>query len=341
MGYTLLSLGVGVGPAHAANSCFRGINLSGAEFGDVGGAHGTDYIYPSDSTVRYFADKGFTSVRLPFRWERLQPRLNADFDEEELGRLQETVTLIRANGMGIILDPHNYARYNDAVVGSDAVPTTAFADFWKRLASVFAGQKDVSFGLMNEPHDILARDWLTGANAAIAGIRAAGAKNLVLVPGTSWTGAHSWKGDGYGGSNADAMLGVVDPAGNFAIEVHQYLDDDFSGTKGNCSRAADAVTALKDFTQWLRENKQRGYLGEFGAPGGDECIQGLKAMIGVVESNHDVWTGWSYWAAGDWWPESEPLNIQPTKRGDRPQMQGLSAALKARLNSGLACTALK
>jgi endoglucanase len=341
VGGTILSLAVAIAPAQAAGSCFRGINLSGAEFGTVGGEHNTDYTYPSENTVRYFADKGFTSVRLPFLWERLQPKLNADFDEAEFERLQDTVTVIRANGMGIILDPHNYARYNGEVIGSKAVPTAAFADFWKRLGKLFAGQKDVSFGLMNEPHDMPAADWLKGANAAIAGIRAAGAKNLLLVPGTSWTGAHSWEGTDYGGSNADAMLGLIDPAGNFAFEVHQYLDDDFSGTKGNCSRSADAVTALKDFTQWLRAHKQRGYLGEFGAPGGADCVLGLKDMVGVVESNKDVWTGWSYWAAGDWWPESEPLNIQPTKRGDRPQLKALSPALIARSNSGLACTTLK
>lgn len=341
IGGAFLSLAITVGPAHAAGSCFRGINLSGAEFGSVGGEPGTDYIYPTEKTVQYFADKGFTSVRLPFLWERLQPKLNADFDPAELDQLQKTVKLIRASGMGVILDPHNYARYNNEVVGSPAVPTSAFADFWKRLSTLFAGQKDVSFGLMNEPHDMLATDWLTGANAAIAAIRASGAKNLVLVPGTSWTGAHSWEADGYGGSNADAMLGLVDPESNFAFEVHQYLDDDFSGTKNNCSRSADAVTALKSFTQWLRVHNQRGYLGEFGAPGGAECVEGLKAMIGVVESNRDVWTGWSYWAAGDWWPESEPLNIQPTKRGDRPQLKAMSAALKSMSNSGLACTALK
>ena len=341
LGCAFLSLSLAAGPVHAAGSCFRGINLSGAEFGTVGGDHNTDYTYPSDITVRYFANKGFTSVRLPFLWERLQPKLNADFDAAELDRLQKTVELIRTNGMGIILDPHNYARYNGEVIGSDAVPAAAFADFWKRLATLFVGQKDVSFGLMNEPHDMLATDWLTGANAAISGIREAGAKNLVLVPGTSWTGAHSWEGDTYGGSNADAMLGVVDPGGNYAFEVHQYLDDDFSGTKGNCSRSADAVTALTNFTQWLRGHKQRGYLGEFGAPGGADCVQGLADMISVVESNRDVWTGWSYWAAGDWWPESEPLNIQPTKRGDRPQMAALAAALKNVSHSGRACTALK
>jgi endoglucanase len=47
-------------------------------------------------------------------------------------------------------------------------------------------------------------------------------------------------------------------------------------------------------------------------------------MVEVMEKNRDVWTGWAYWAAGDWWPESEPLNIQPVKGRDRPQLKALS-----------------
>ena len=40
------------------------------------------------------------------------------------------------------------------------------------------------------------------------------------------------------------MARFQDPGQNFAFEVHQYVDDDFSGTKANCSRGNDAVDAL-------------------------------------------------------------------------------------------------
>ena len=54
---------------------------------------------------------------------------------------------------------------------------------------------------MNEPHDVPATQWLASANAAIAAIRETGATNLVLVPGTIWTGAHSWEEERDGGAN--------------------------------------------------------------------------------------------------------------------------------------------
>lgn len=324
--------------AQANMVCFRGINISGAEFGKRDGVYGTDYTWPGAETIAYFAARGFNSIRLPFLWERLQPALEGPLDSDELKRLTDTVALIRSHRMSVILDPHNYARYDGRIIGSKDVSREAFADFWKRLAPLFAGQNDVILGLMNEPHGILAADWLETANGAIAAIREAGANNLVLVPGTSWTGAHSWNSTEYGGSNASTMTGTVDPANNFAIEFHQYFDTDFSGKNGTCDRAADAVEAVRNVTGWLRDTGNRGYLGEFGVPQESACVAALGEMVAVVENNPDLWTGWAYWVAGDWWPEDEELNIQPTSAGDRPQLEGLLPALRSGPANRNACS---
>ena len=316
----LLALGL---PAQATAACMRGINLSGAEFGDLPGEYNKDYIYPSDKTIGYFAGKGFNAVRLPFRWERLQPQLSKGFDKAERERLADSVAKLKKAGMTVILDPHNYAYYNDSQIGLADVTDAHFADFWKRLAEEYKNDAAVQFGLMNEPHDVPAMQWLRSANAAIAAIRETGATNLVHVPGTIWTGAHSWENDRPGGANGTVMLGIEDPANNYAYEVHQYLDSDFSGTHETCERADDAVTALERFTDWLRKNGKRGFLGEFGGAANTDCMTGIARMVAFVNANPDVWTGWTYWAAGDWWPASEALNIQPTDDGDRLQLRAL------------------
>ncbi|QRM56779.1 glycoside hydrolase family 5 protein [Sinorhizobium sp. BG8] len=327
-------------PSIAAQGCLRGINLSGAEYGKPPGVYGKDYIYPSDATITYFAGKGFNAVRLQFLWERLQPTLMKSFDRAELARLDDATNRIKEAGMTVILDPHNYAYYRGSQIGSTDVPDAAFADFWKRLARHFKNDPAVQFGLMNEPFDVTAEQWLGSANAAIAAIRGTGATNFVMVPGTIWSGAHSWETDRLGGANGTVMLGVQDPANNFAFEVHQYLDSDFSGMHDTCERADDAVAALENFTAWLRKNGKRGFLGEFGGAANTDCLTGLARMTAVVNENSDVWTGWTYWAAGDWWPASEPLNIQPTKDGDRLQLKALEHgnALPA---PTAACPALK
>lgn len=325
----------------AATACFRGINISGAEFGPLGGKVDKDYVWPTTATLDYFAGKGFNTVRLPFRWEHLQPKLMGKFDEAELSRLMETVELIRARGMKTILDPHNYARYKDKVVGTKAVPNAALADFWAKLAKLYANDDQVVFGLMNEPNTMPVAQWVNAANAATEAIRnKAEANNLILVPGTAWTGAHSWLKPIDGEPNGVALGKYHDPGNNFAFEVHQYFDDDFSGTKGNCSRAADAVAAVQSFTDWLKSTGNRGMLGEFGVPNDVTCVEGLKSMVDVVERNKDVWTGWTYWVAGDWWSPDEPLNIQPTKDGDRPQLQGLMPALRDFSAEGTRCPSL-
>ena len=310
-------------PVEASAGCLRGVNLAGAEFGEGRGTYGKDYIYPSAETIAYFAGKGFNAVRLPFKWERLQPRLNRGFDKAERTRLAETVKALRDAGMTVILDPHNYAYYGDKQIGSSEVPDSAFADFWRRLAEDYKDDRGVQFGLMNEPHDVPATQWLSSANAAIAAIRETGAKNLVLVPGTIWTGAHSWEEEREGGANGTVMLDIKDPADNHVYEVHQYLDADFSGKADTCTRADDAVAALERFTDWLKRNNKRGFLGEFGGSADKTCLDGLARMTALVGKETQVWTGWTYWAGGDWWPATEPLNIQPTADGDRPQLAAL------------------
>ncbi len=38
-------------------------------------------------------------------------------------------------------------------------------------------------------------------------------------------------------------------------------------------------------------------------------------MLSFMEQNADVWMGWTYWAAGSWWPSTYPFTVQPGKDG--------------------------
>jgi endoglucanase len=322
---------------------YTGVNLAGAEFGTVAasggalpGTFGSQYTYPNQTEVDYFRGKGMNTLRLCFRWERLQRATNANFDSAEFNRLHMFVAQTTAKGMYVILNPHNFARYypdistfstmqsgSVGVIGSSAVPNSAFVDFWSRLAGIYKTNRFVIFGLMNEPNALPASQWVSAANAAIAGIRGTGATNLILVPGISWTGAHSWVSSG----NSVAMLGIVDSGNNYAFEVHQYLDSDSSGSTTNIVNQNIGVTRISGFTQWLKTNNRKGFLGEFGAANsmvgasswqiGDEA---LTNMLSYIRTNADVWSGWTWWAAGPWWGEYI-FTLEPTTGGaDRPVM---------------------
>ncbi|MBB5944357.1 MULTISPECIES: glycoside hydrolase family 5 protein [unclassified Xanthomonas] len=306
---------------------YAGVNLSGAEFnsGKKPGVLYKDYTYPTATDYSYFASKGMNTIRLPFLWERLQPTAKGEFDPAQLALLKKSVEQAKANHLYLILDPHNYAKYNGALVGSEGAPDAVFADLWRRLAKEFKGDDNVIFGLMNEPNAVSSTDWASAAQAAIDAIRKAGANNLILVPGTAYTGAHSWRSTSYGTSNAVALQPLKDPRNRMAFEAHQYLDRDNSGTKGECVSATAGAEKLAGFVSWLRENKKVGFIGEFATANTPTCNQALENMLSYMQKNDDVILGWTWWAAGAWWKPDYPFNVQPGKDGsEKPQMAILS-----------------
>jgi endoglucanase len=307
-----------------ADHMLRGISLAGAEFGEgkLPGSHGKEYVYPDPkyangySSPSYFAKKGMSIFRLPFRWERLQPVRNKAFDPTELERLQTTVANFKALGVKVVLDPHNYARYQNELIGSEKVPTADFVDFWKRLATLFKGDDAIIFGLMNEPHTIKSEQW-----------RDAGAKNLILVPGNGWSGAHSWTQNWYGTPNAELMLTIKDSADNYAFEVHQYMDKDSSGSADECVSEQVGAERMKPFTDWAKQHKKRGFLGEFNGGNNSKCEAAVQYLLNHVESNPDVYIGWTWWAAGPWWGGSLRI-LEPKNGQDAPQMRWIEPRLK-------------
>jgi endoglucanase len=298
-----------------------GVNLASGEFAPerVPGTHGKDYVYPTSSTAKPFSDAGFNVVRVPVLWERLQPAATAPLDRQELQRLDASLAGLRGYRM-VILDLHNYGRYRGAVLDGDN-GAAALADFWIRIARHYQSSPHIAFGLMNEPHGISARKWRRIVDGALAKIRAAGARNLVLVPGTRWTGAHSWSSGP--DSNAQAFAGFRDPGNNFMFEVHQYFDQDSSGQSPSCQDKTVGSRRLAQFTRWARREKARALLGEFGAGTDPVCLAALDDMLKYMSWNADVWAGGTYWAAGEWWGDY-PFSVQPPSgQGPRPQMRVL------------------
>lgn len=307
---------------------YKGVTLAGAEFGqnNIPGIYETDYIYPDQGEVDYFKGKNMNTLRLPFLWERLQRSLNGAFDATELSRMDTFVNATTAKGVNVVIDPHNYARYNGAVIGG-GVSNAAFADFWSRLAAHYKSNNKVIFAIMNEPHDMQTEQWLSAANAAIAAIRATGATNLIIVPGNAWTGAWSWNQTWYGSANANVMQVVVDSGNNFAFEVHQYLDADSSGTSSACVSSTIGVERLTAFTAWANANGKRAFLGEFAGGNNATCKDAVQRMLQYMQDNNNVWLGWTWWAAGPWWADYM-YTLEPAAGGaDRPQMSWLTPYL--------------
>jgi endoglucanase len=305
-----------------------GVNLSGAEFasGKLPGTIFKDYMYPDPADMRHFQEQGMNTFRLPFLWERIQPQLFGELDAAELKRMTDTVAAASAMNACVILDVHNFGQYRGKPIGSPEVSREAFVDLWQRLLAAFPDPANTAFGLMNEPAQMTIADWAATAQQTLDALRKMEGKNqgkkgahLILVSGGGWSGAHSWQGkDRSGVSNADAFRAVRDPAKNFMIEVHQYGDSNFSGTKTECIDPDRLRKVMADITQWSHATGQRLFLGEFGVPVNDPCLQVLTAIMDGTQ-DRAAWGGWTYWAAGKWLG-TYPFSIQPDGGVDKPQM---------------------
>lgn len=316
-------------PVAGAETCLRGVNLSGAEFGTIPGTPDKDYTYPAEAAFQRLARLGATTVRLPFRWERLQPVLGAPLDIMELARLDQAVRQALDAGLVPILDLHNFGYYGKQQLGSKELPATRLGEVWRQLALHYRDRPKLVFSIMNEPHDIQSADWARIQNVAVAEIRKAGATQLILVTGTAYGGAHSWTSNLPVGNNARDLLVIADPLNRYAYDFHQYLDADFSGSAAECSAAPKALKAIDDVTAWLATQDRRGFLGEVAASSRPECVAALRQVLAKVDASPRQWLGWAYWGAGAWWPPDYIFNIEPAPQGERPQMKVLTERFKA------------
>ncbi len=297
-----------------------GVNLAGGEFGHekLPGIVNRDYVYPSREDLVYFKSLGMNIVRVPFRWERIQRQINAPLDIAEVEHLRRVVRTAQSLGICVLLDLHNYGGYHKRVLGTADLPAAAFVDVWVRLYESFPDADAAAFGLMNEPAALPVPKWIDIAQQTVLALRAAGAKNLVMVGSGRWSGAHEWQTPFDGVSGATAFSKFRDPLNNFAVELHQYADANYSGTGPGCIEADRLRAVMARITTWAKQQNRRFFLGEFGVGASPECLAALQGLLEAMQ-DADAWLGWSYWAAGPWWG-SYPFSIQPGKSAEAPQL---------------------
>jgi endoglucanase len=317
------ALSQGVDPTIAPAGALLGVDLIGAEFGVTATSFSnTSYTFPTEAELEYFKAQGMTLVRLPISWERLQPTLNGALDPSYLGQLETFMNQAQALGIQVAVDLHNFGRYNGQVIGSAAVPISAFANVWTQLATALKGYTNIyGYDLMNEPHDMGSPTvWPAAAQAAVNAIRTVDMTHAVIVEGDDWASANSWL-------QYNSNLNITDPANNVIYEAHAYFDANHSGTYTQTYEQQGAnpnigEQVLAPFETWLTEHNYKGYIGEFGAPGNDP--NWLTVLNNFEKTLQQDGIAGTYWAAGPWWQGSLD-SVEPINGQDRSQIADLVA----------------
>lgn len=297
----------------------KGWNFSGME---NTGIQPTGLFQPAPFQMDYLASNGFGLFRLPITTQFAYTSRFGLLNSAYVARIKAVVDYAFTNNLYVVIDPHNFGFIWDSQIAnfqpvtSGSIGSDLFADFWTRLATNFKNYPNVIFCLMNEPSasGVASTQWRDGGVIpAIAGIRAAGATQLIQIPGISFTGAQSWVSSG----NAAAFSGFHgDPLNNFVFEMHIYLDSDFSGTHPQAVQ--NGATILASATAWLAAEGRKGFIGEFGfAPdpwfGNPTSLmqyQGAASpivtngitqgtnLVQYMKANSGQWQGYAMWGAG-------------------------------------------
>lgn len=247
--------------------------------------------------MQHFAyDDGLNVFRLPVGWQYLVAnQLGGQLDPTFFADYDSLVQACLTTGAHCIIDIHNYARWDDGIIGQGGPSNEDFVSVWTQLAQTYAEQPNVIFGLMNEPHDLDISTWADTLQAVVTGIRNTGATSqLILLPGTNKAALGGF--DSYSGW---ALSRVQDPDGStdkLIFDVHTYLDKDTSGGYAECEH--DQTDNLGYQATWLRQNGRQAFLTETGGGNTDSCVRDMCAQLSYMNDNADVYLGWVGWAAG-------------------------------------------
>jgi len=248
----------------------------------------------------------------------MTPTLGGSINQAFLSEYDQTVQAALNSGPNVyvIVDLHNYARWNGGIIAQGGPTDAQFQSIWTQLAQKYGSNQRVIFGIMNEPHDLNSvATWVNSVQGVVNAVRAAGSTNYLLLPGSSYSSAQAFPTEA-----GPLLVDVTDPLGGtskLVFDVHKYLDSDNSGTHPDCT--TDNVQVLQTLVQFLQQNGNRqAILSETGGGNTATCESLLGNELAYVKSAYPNLVGFSIWAAGAF-DTTYVLSVTPNADGsDQP-----------------------
>ncbi|KAB5513604.1 glycoside hydrolase superfamily [Coniochaeta sp. 2T2.1] len=304
---------------------FLGVAIAGGDFGcEIDGSCPTSStqlplkgLGGGDGAAQmnhFVKDDQMNMFRIPISWQFLaNNKLGATLDSNNLGKYDQVMQACFSTGAHCMIDIHNFARWNGGIIGQGGPTDEQFVGLWTQLATKYAANPKVVFGLMNEPHDLDINIWAETCQKVVTAIRNAGAKSqMILLPGTNFDNAATLVSSG----SAEALMAITNPDGTtdgLLLDIHKYLDADNSGTHSEC--VTDNTAAFATVADFLRQKGRQGLVSETGASSAASCMTAFCAQNAFINANSDVFVGLVAWAAGSF-SSSYLLSLTPTKQGN-------------------------
>lgn len=324
-----LEFGKAIDPSVIPNLSVEDIDASSSDLNDT----------------QQFIQDGANTVRVPVSWSYLQnegagkgPINTADYYDVYVRPLLRSLTKAKVN---TIVDLHTYMRYpkfgeqysgcsgyGPCPDGTLITDENAYIDIWSKLYTLIKNDPEIDqnyimLDLVNEPVNVPDDKVFTIQAAVIKSLRNQGFNGYILVEGNSWTGLHSWttsqwsSSDGKTYTNATLFTrenfinaGITDLS-KIIINVHQYLDSNFSGTGDDCQQdiwtTGDNGFNLNAFTEYLQQNQLKAIVTEFGAgQNASNCTAPMQQFAQYLKDNSAKgkdygFVGWTIWATGHGW----------------------------------------
>lgn len=291
-----------------------------------------------------FIMAGMNTVRIPISWGYIQPEgagkgsLNLSYYQNFI---QPTLRSLTHAKVHTIIDLHAYMRYSkygeqysgcgptgNCPDGTLILDQAAYNSVWGQIATLIQEDPQINkeyimLDLMNEPVGVPDNKVFTIQTGLIKLLREKLFTGYILVEGNNWTGLHSWDtatwngADGQVYSNATLFTrenfekeGINDLS-KILINVHQYLDNDYSGTHNDClqdlSTQGPQGFNLQSFVDYLQTNQLKAIVTEFGV-GTDaaSCSAPLNQFMQYLQENSATdknygFAGWTVWSTGHGW----------------------------------------
>lgn len=286
---SITSLSAQITPHEAIVQMRKGINLGNTHESPTEATWGNPKA--KESYFDMYRDAGFSTVRIPVRWDNYTDR-QAPYKVQDawLNRIEEVVDWGLERDLWIVINAHhdnwikdNYSAENQA----------RFDSIWSQIATHFAGKSEkLIFEILNEPHGMTKVDNDDMHARVLSIIRKNNPTRLVIFQGNNW------------GSSGDLINAAIpDPDDEYLIGSFHSYDPWPFGLEGTGSFGTDAqINTLRNkfssVKNWSDRNNIPVFLGEFACHRDADFMSRMKHYQTYVELSHEYGFCYCSWDDG-------------------------------------------